>query len=344
MAVLQCKMCGGTMEYDRTQNLAVCPYCGNKSTVFEQDRKLFEQFQGMFAALLNQEKRAEAEDGFWVDASREELLREDGEVIEIAFLAKKKADMCTMYVAKEHVIYVFGKQYADYAERYKKMCGGLRYPDCGMERELSRYVPKLVTECRLADGSSFLAIHKEKGVYPLNMLGILLDRHVAWIVSRLENLCCLLDYNDIALNGLTVDNLFVSPAEHQIFLYGGWWFAGFIGAETAGSSAEVKEYLEKKTHGKSRNSRTTDLESLRLAAAKLLGYPSREKLREDTLLPKAFRDFLTGRPKADARKDFAEWDKALEKSFGERKFIPLSISEEEIYSRSIINEKEGGEK
>ena len=79
-----------------------------------------------------------------------------------------------------------------------------------------------------------MAIEKKEVVYPLNMLGVLLDRHVAWIVSRLENLCCLLDYNNMVLNGLTEDNLFVDPVNHQIYLYGGWWFAGFMGSETAG--------------------------------------------------------------------------------------------------------------
>lgn len=66
MAILKCKMCGGTLEYDKEQNLAICPYCGSKSTVFEQDRKLFEQFQNMFSALLNQNPGENLEEGFWV--------------------------------------------------------------------------------------------------------------------------------------------------------------------------------------------------------------------------------------------------------------------------------------
>ena len=104
MAILKCKMCGGTLDYDQQQNLAVCPYCGNKSTVFDQDRKLFEQFQNQFAALLNQNPKATPEEGFWVDASREELVREDGAVMEITYLAKRKADLCTMYVARRNLI------------------------------------------------------------------------------------------------------------------------------------------------------------------------------------------------------------------------------------------------
>ena len=342
MAILKCKMCGGILDYDRGQNLAVCPYCDSKYTIFEQDRKLFEQFQRQFAALLNQEWKEPAQENFWVEASREELTREDGEIIEITYLTKRKTDLCTMYVARRNVIFVFEGKYAVYAAKYQEMVEKLVYPTPEMERELSTYIPKPVTECRLADGSSFLAIEKAEGVYPLKMLGIFLDRHVAWVISRLENLCCLLEYNDIVLNAITLENLFVDPANHQIYLYGGWWFAGFRGAENEGASEPVKPYLEQ-THNKlwhvnsgrrSRNQVRTDLESVRLVAAKLLGYLDRKALESDITLPKPFRDFLVTRPEESARADFKKWDRVLIESYGERKFIPFSVTEEEVYSRS----------
>ena len=139
----------------------------------------------------------------------------------------------------------------------------------------------------------------------------------------------------MVLNGLIEDNLFVDPVNHQLYLYGGWWFAGFRGSETAGASKAVLPYLEKRDEQKSRNSYKTDLESLRMVAVRLLGYQDRETLKADKLLPQAFREFLLREPKRDAMEDFAEWDKVLEQSFGERKFIPLKITKEEIYSRTI---------
>lgn len=344
MAILKCKMCGGTLDYDRTQDLAVCPYCGSKSTVFDHDRNLFEQFKNQYAALLNRTPEAPLEEGFWVEASREELIREDGEHIEIAYLTKRRADLCTLYVARRHIIYVFEPQYADYAARYQEMTARITYPSPEMERELSVYVPKLVTECRLLDGSIFLAIEKKENVYPLKMLGTLIPRHVAWIISRLENLCCLLDYNDMVLNALTADNLFVDPANHQLYLYGGWWFAGFQGAKVTGVSESVQSCLEKTGGGQhgpghpNRNLTATDLRSIRLLAAKLLGYPDKESLQElsstqNNILPDPFLQFLLAEPKRDAAADFAEWDRVLLESYGERKFIPLAMTEEEIYSK-----------
>lgn len=335
MAILKCKMCSGTMEYDREQNLAVCPYCGSKSTVFEQDRKLFEQFQNMFATLLNQEAPDKEKDGFWVESSREELTREDGETIEIAYLTKRKVDLCTMYVAKKHIIFLFEKEHGEYLDRYKEMVAAIRYPNAKMEAELGNYIPKPVTSCRLADGRHFLAIEKKEGVYPLRMLGILIDRHVAWVISRMENLCCLLDYNDMVLNGLTADNLFVDPANHQLYLYGGWWFAGYRGNDTAGASEDVLPYLVKDKKGKNFNRNETDLESLRLVATRLLGYSGKEALKADKLLPEPFKAFLLMRCEDNARMDFGKWDRVLEQSYGQRKFIPLTVTEEEIYSAGL---------
>lgn len=333
MAILKCKMCGGTLEYDQIHNLAVCPYCGSKSTVFEQDKKLFEQFQDMFASLLDQHSTAKKSEGFYVEENREELTREDGETIEITYLTKRRADLCTVYVAKKHVLFVFDKEQDFYAKRYMEMIDAVKYPNKQMEEELHQYFPKLLTEATLADGRRLVVIEKKEGVYPLSMLGILLDRHVAWVISRLENIACVLSYNKMVLNGLTLDNLFVDPVNHQIYAYGGWWFAGFKGAENTGASAQVLPYIEKSIHKKGRNREITDLESIRMVAVALLGYEDKESLKENKLLPQPFLQFLLEEPKKNAFDDFAKWDKVLEASYGERKFISLSISQEEIYSK-----------
>lgn len=335
------------MEYDAGQNLALCPYCGSKSILFGRDETLYEQFQNQYAALLSQPPGPTPEEGFWVEAGKEELLREDGKTIEIAYYAKERTDMCVMYVAKKSILYLFEEKHSDYAARYMEITRKLNYPTPDMERELSNYIPKLLTQCRLSDGRILLAIERKNGVHPLKLLGILLDRHVAWIISRLENLCCLLEYNHIALNALTIENLFVDPANHQIYLYGGWWFAGFQGAETVGASHDVipclgntrKKIWQLKPTDKARNHTLTDLESIRLTAMRLLGYADREALKKDTLLPIPFRRFLLEAPKRTAREDFAKWDKVLLDAYGERKFIPLSVTEEELYGRNSDSSK-----
>lgn len=308
MALLKCKMCGGSLSVNRAKNLAVCDYCGMSSTLYERDLQLYEQFERTFSALLNRtQDSAGIEEGFWLDAQEEELTKADGNIISIKYLFKQKIDTATMYVARKNVIYIFEERFAKFAQHYVQIVTNLQYPNAEMERELKQYVPQIAMQCLLSDGSVLLAIEKPEGVYPLNSVGILLDRHVAWVISRLENLCCLLAYNNLVLQGLSTKNLFVEPAMHQIYLLGGFWYA-------------------KKDSG------TRDLEDLRLTAAQLLGYTDLEEVKEDTVLPKAFRSFLTGKCQKNAFEDFKEWDKVLIESYGERKFIPLHVKEEIIYS------------
>lgn len=345
MAILKCKMCGGTMEYDLEQNLVFCPYCGSKSILYDRKETLYEQFQNQYAALLNQPPGQVPEEGFWVEASREELLREDGSKIEIFYYAKEQADMCTMYVAKKSILYLFEEKHAGYADHFMKIIQKLTYPNPDMERELSNYIPELLTQCRLSDGRILLAVKRRNGVHPLKLLGTLLDRHVAWIISRLENLCCLLEYNHLVLNALTIENLFVDPANHQIYLYGGWWFAGYEGVETVGASHDVipcldttrKKIWQMNKTAKVRNHSLTDLKSIRMTAIRLLGYADRKALEEDHLLPGPFRRFLLESPMRTAREDFAQWDRVLLNSYGERKFIPLTVTEEELYCRNAAS-------
>lgn len=309
MALLKCKMCGGSLSIDRAKNMAVCDYCGTSSVLYERDLQLYQQFEQIFASLLNQTREStEAEEGFWLEAQEEEVVKEDGTVISIRYLFKQKTDVATMYVARKNVIYIFEEQCEKFASHYVQTVNSIVYPTPEMEEELKKYIPNIVMQCRLRDGGVLLAIEKPAGVYPLSSIGILVDRHVAWVISRLENLCCLLSYNKIVLQGIKLKNLFVDPATHQIYLYGGWWYA-------------------KKDTG------TKDLEDLRLAAVGLLGYPDLRSLEKDTVLPEAFRKFLMDKSKKDAFDDFQEWDAVLMKSYGERRFIPLNIKEEMIYSK-----------
>lgn len=342
MAILRCSQCGGTLEYDEKRNLAVCTYCGSKSTVFDQDRALYEQFKNLFSAMLNREPSEGKEEGFFLESSLESLVTETGEEIQISYLTKRKCDMCTVYVAKANVIFVFEREHVAYADNYKEMISRVKYPNSDMQKELSRYLPKPVMDCTLDDGRILIAIEKGENVYPLKMLGLLLDRHVAWVMSRLENLCCLLDYNDMVLNGFALENLFVDPYEHQIYLYGGWWFAGYAGSINKGASKQVIPYLEKskktlwlsKPKAQGRNRIETDLRSIRMAAASLLGFEDLQELKEAAILPKPFMEFLIGDPAENAGEDFAKWDEALLASYGERKFIPITVTKEEIYSKS----------
>ena len=68
---------------------------------------------------------------------------------------------------------------------------------------------------------------------------------------------------------------------------------------------------------------TTDMESIRQLAKKCL-------VNIDTT-PKAFVEWLNNGSEENSIKEFENWNKTLDKSYGERKFVQLNILKNEIY-------------
>ena len=80
-----------------------------------------------------------------------------------------------------------------------------------------------------------------------------------------------------------------------------------------------------------KSSTVTDLESVKLLGRQLLGEINNRKLSLDRSVPKPFIAFLTGGSGRNAYEEFAKWDKALENSYGKRKFIQMKIKN--LYKR-----------
>ena len=140
---------------------------------------------------------------------------------------------------------------------------------------------------------------------------------MAWIVSRLENICCVLEYNGLVHPRICVDSVYINPRTHQACLYGDWWRVG------RAFSAPV---------GRDRMLLSEDnLIGVRNTAAVLLGCPNRLRVTAEAGIPDAFAAFLAGKPCEDAYEDFALWDETLIKAYGERKFVNLDINERRLY-------------
>jgi hypothetical protein len=77
----------------------------------------------------------------------------------------------------------------------------------------------------------------------------------------------------------------------------------------------------------------TDLTGLRDTAAYLLGFDKRSQVKENSDIPKALAEFISGKPRDNAFDDFALWDEMLVKAYGERKFMKYVTDDEQIYSK-----------
>lgn len=144
----------------------------------------------------------------------------------------------------------------------------------------------------------------------------LIDRHVAWIVSRLLNLCCWLSHTGVVHNAISTENVFIDPANHKVALLGGWFYSVRQGAKLLALPKKTVEFGPSSLLRDKVGSTKTDLEMVKVLARELVG----------TNAPKAMLDYLNLPASDDARKEFKYWyDVVLTEAFGPKKFVELKV-------------------
>ncbi|MBQ7119565.1 MAG: hypothetical protein IJO09_05065 [Oscillospiraceae bacterium] len=297
MISFKCRNCGGEISVDAKGELC-CPYCASTFNFSDMD---FENYKKFRLDMLNYlralaDKGDDAQDDAFMSlyAEKVSFRAADGRSIDITYLFSFEEDNIMCYVAKNSVVFIFPAAERGKLTLMQRNLDMLDFPAADM-KNLRKYFPDFKSIIDLDGGGVLVAINKPANVYPLFSVGNLRAEHVAWIVSRMENLCCVFEFSDITHNGITINNLFINPATHEAYLYGGWWNAC------------------RKTYANSKS----DLYAIRKVASLVLG-----EHRND--IPDEFKRFLNETPAADAYSDFERWDYVIEKGFGGHKFIKFS--------------------
>ena len=320
MKNLNCRSCGGTMLIDPSGTTAHCPYCSAEYVLDHQDtdyyRAFYARMKGFFGLSADGQERRRRADELWKQAEQETFLCSDGKQINIASLHRFSDRAATVYIARQSVIFRFESDRTELAEKYRKAISMLDYPSADT-RNLAQFFPSVTGGFTLSDGSVLLAIKKSEDAYPLRLFGTLTGRHAAWLVGRMENLCCVLEYSSIVHPDFGIDALYIDPYDHQASLCGGWWNA-------------VRNHTA--VNGRVLTTRD-NLKALRETAAQMLGFPHAAAAAETDGVPKPFADFLRSEPESNAYDDFAKWDEVLIQSYGERRFISMDTDDEQIYGK-----------
>lgn len=270
--------------------------------------------------------------GIWEEQDVLRLDTASGACICFPYFTARPFELGTYYVGKEQVLYVVDYDHASYGKRMQAALGALHYANPAMEREFCRAVPLAVAQGSLCDGRFYCTLAKGRTYYPLAALldqqkGYLPPVHIAWIVSRLLNLACFLQFNGMTHNGIVLDACFVSPEEHGLALLGGWWYSVPVCAPMHGVCGAVYDAMTPGNRLRRVGSYTTDLECIHRLAQTLLGNPANAADRP----PPAFSGWLMQSPSGDPLREFQLWNQVLHRAWGPRKFIKLDISEEAVY-------------
>ena len=297
MISFKCKNCGGEMAVSRIGDLA-CPYCASRN--FFSDREL--QEYRTFRMRMLEYLRALAEEGessrglerLWDDAETCVFRAKDGTDITIQYIYKSMEDGIWLYSARKNVIYIYPKDKIWMADKSTDAFQSIAYPQADM-KGLDRCFPTLAGRYELEDESIMLVYSKDENMYPLAMFGSLPAKHVEWIISRLENIACVLTFNEMEHGAMTTESVFINPLTHEAALLGGWY-----NSKTA-VGATVK-----------------DLQDIRKVAEKMLGENYGDA-------PKPLISFIKKKPAKSAYDDFAMWDRVIEEELGGRHFTKFEI-------------------
>jgi hypothetical protein len=251
----------------------------------------------------------------------------------ISYLSHKSFELGEMYISGNSVACVINSKYRKYYDNAIEMIGSISYRDSKVENEIKKYMPNIFCKFETSDGDLCIGIRKTGDVFQLSDVlsfykNKVPDRHVAWIISRLLNMCCYFYNSGIVHNGLSIDNCFISPQYHSIMVLGGWWYARRNNDPMIGTTKQVYSVVPIDIKTSKRSSIVTDIESTKLIARQLLG-------GNPTVAdaPKPFVDFIKSGSEDNAYNEFAEWSKVLTDSYGTRKFVKMEISQKDIYNK-----------
>ena len=109
---------------------------------------------------------------------------------------------------------------------------------------------------------------------------------VAWIISRFENLGCLLEFNEMDFDTIRIEDIYINPKTHELFILDGW-------------------------ENVSRSSDHNYLKDIRLIAKDIMDISTANEM---------CMQFLNGEPAPTAYDDFGNWDDVIMKGFGGHNF------------------------
>jgi hypothetical protein len=224
-----------------------------------------------------------------------------------------------IYHTATKVAMIYDKSYKKFYEQYIKNVKNLQYVNSDMRKEFERYFPKIINNFETEDDQFCILLDKTSDVLSLGKIvrsyetkkEEFPERQAAWILNRLYNIACYMNFYKKVFNGFSLDNLWVSPEMHTILPFSGWEYSTDIGDSMIGCPKDVYKILPIKVKDTKESQTVTDLESIKSIGRILFKGKKLEYINK----------FLNSGTSDDI---FTEWDNyrnAVKKQFGKSEFI-----------------------
>ena len=283
---VRCDNCGAEYRISSRGEM-VCRFCGSNVYLSDMDFKAYKNTRDnmLMSDRFTNDEAADTGDvlRLWNNGSTANFKTIKGVNISFDCYYSVILDDKEVYIGADKIAVIFSNTFS--LTNFTVNLSQIEYPSADI-KDLSRFLPNIIFKSALEDGRSIIIISKTDNIYPLFLFENLKATTVAWIISRLENLGCLLEFNNMDFRALRAEDLYINPKTHELFILDGW-------------------------DGVEKTSRRNYLKDIRLIAKDIM---------DTSTAPELCMKFLDGEPKETAYDDFSAWDEVIMKGFNGHNF------------------------
>ncbi|MCR4730912.1 MAG: hypothetical protein K5881_08305 [Saccharofermentans sp.] len=283
---VRCDNCGAEYRISSRGEM-VCRFCGSNVYLSDMDFKAYKNTRDnmLMSDRFTNDEAADTGDvlRLWNNGSTANFKTIKGVNISFDCYYSVILDDKEVYIGADKIAVIFSNTFS--LTNFTVNLSQIEYPSADI-KDLSRFFPNIIFKSALEDGRSIIIISKTDNIYPLFLFENLKATTVAWIISRLENLGCLLEFNNMDFRSLRAEDLYINPKTHELFILDGW-------------------------DGVEKTSRRNYLKDMRLIAKDIM---------DTSTAPELCMKFLDGDPEETAYDDFSAWDEVIMKGFNGHNF------------------------
>lgn len=278
-------------------------------------------------ALKNEALKA-VNEGVWYEKNVIVYKLDDGSFMRMRYRYYRKLDVCEYYICSSRLVYIFDAKHKKFYENFRHIFSSWECNDAKLQKEIFNVALPRFIEYFTAKDKYIISIPITEDVFPLRAVienywnGTVPGRHLAWITSRLMQNITFINHEGYTVNGIDIDNCFISCKYHAVSIYGGWWFATKEDEPMIGTTSAIYAVMPPKVKANKTSNYLTDIESVKLMLRNI-----------STDAPQAITDFYMSGSSEDPIEEWRKWDEALKRAYGERKFIKLESTVNEIYPK-----------
>jgi hypothetical protein len=298
----------------------------NFAKLWHPDRNRSDEATKVFAHIEEMHRRALKRG----EAPHVVFVRENGSQFRMEYQRMTTGEGCEIFVGQSSVAYLVGTANTDLADRAS--AHKFKFASKDMGSEMERFLPRLVREERLQGGRLFVYRRTPDQILMRDLIDLSSERidplHVSWMVTRMNNLACYLEYAQLAHLSIAPEFLLVSLEHHGVSLTGPALYATKFDNRPKAAPRRTLTVVPDLTRQDVVADSTMDRRLIRQTGLELLRDPSGNRIRTDQSVRPDVAQWLSTAPAKSAVDDYSAWEASL----GVRKFIKYPKTAQEIYA------------